>query len=422
MPTSTHLDAPVFGVGLSRTGSHSLCRALGMLGRLCVHNPSASLMVAGRFDDALGPFDSACDSSCAAFYAQLAEAYPRGKFICTVRGDGPAWERSCVAHFASRRCDDDGDASPRGAVRTALYGSANPSTADLRRARARHAAEIVAHFAAHGRASDLLLIDITAPELRPRSSSSGIGGVADARWLRLWRFITGLPAGAAALAETLPPRVQCGCASFPHVTDATQRDARAPLALLRIGSDGGEPLFITAGHAHVCVRSRKLRSAAATATRGQRCRRFCILWVQRGSSGDARLEIYRSPHHACGGEDAALEGVVGLVVDGQSLGCSAALEEDGGDGGDRAGGALAVRIECVEQRWVNAERCRARRGDATSAMRGVCPATGGGVEAGVASAARRAVMLHLDTPDAARAWQRALRRALSPCAKAGQRA
>ena len=406
------LEKIIFGIGLARTATHTLSEVLNQLGVPCVHNPSREALRSARFAAALGPFAAACDASCAAFYAELATEHPHALFVCTIRSDATAWERSCVAHFGARRCGA-GDDSARAVARLRLYGSANPTAGDLRRARARHANEVAEFFAARGRTGDLLMLDLT---MRATLNLTAGEAPVDARWLKLWRFIARLPPSTplAQIASTLPPRACRGRAPFPWVTDATQREARRPCTCLRRGRvphRGGAlraraaalaspvvpPLFVTTGYVRVGIARRRRGEAAVeasgTVVESVVCRRYCVLWAERRGPASARLEVYRTPARACAAAAAAaaeLECAVELVVCGCSEGCTVG---DAVSGGDAVGGASVV-LQCAEHRWFSRKRLRAG-GD------------------GVATdAPRRTVELHLASLEAARDWACALRLAL----------
>ncbi|MDJ0723738.1 MAG: glycosyltransferase [Prochloraceae cyanobacterium] len=83
------LPQKVFCVGLGRTGTRSLTRAIQMLGYNTVKNP--------RDLNVLQYFDAASDVLIAASYQQLDETYPNSKFILTVR-DIPSWLDSWEQH------------------------------------------------------------------------------------------------------------------------------------------------------------------------------------------------------------------------------------------------------------------------------------------------------------------------------------
>ena len=109
----------VFGIGLGRTGTRSLTRSLNILGYYCVHQPDPKKMMNGDFESALFGYDAATDSSTAACFRRLAEAYPESKFILTVRDRG-AWLRSCKRKFSVR---PDAACGSKLRLRKLLYGN-----------------------------------------------------------------------------------------------------------------------------------------------------------------------------------------------------------------------------------------------------------------------------------------------------------
>ena len=88
----------IFGIGLSKTGTTSLTRALQILGYRTNHFPYSALRYhSGQLELDLGQicqWDAATDSPVALFYRQLEEQFPKGKFILTQR-DIDAWLDSC---------------------------------------------------------------------------------------------------------------------------------------------------------------------------------------------------------------------------------------------------------------------------------------------------------------------------------------
>jgi hypothetical protein len=92
----------VFGIGLSRTGTKSLDRALSMLGYRSDHFSTHLL----RLDDGtlsldmnnVELYDALTDITAALFFRELDEAFPGSKFVLTVR-DPDNWLRSCRRHF-----------------------------------------------------------------------------------------------------------------------------------------------------------------------------------------------------------------------------------------------------------------------------------------------------------------------------------
>ena len=88
----------IFGIGLSKTGTTSLTRALQILGHKTNHFPFSALQFrSGQLDLDLGricQWDACTDSPVALFYQRLEERFPKGKFILTQR-DLNAWLDSC---------------------------------------------------------------------------------------------------------------------------------------------------------------------------------------------------------------------------------------------------------------------------------------------------------------------------------------
>ncbi len=88
----------VFGVGLSRTGTRSLCEALTLLGYKTAHCTveGGGLINPDRFAD--GEYDAAADIATAGQFEEFARLYPDARFILTLR-DLDAWLRSLRGHF-----------------------------------------------------------------------------------------------------------------------------------------------------------------------------------------------------------------------------------------------------------------------------------------------------------------------------------
>lgn len=88
----------IFGIGLSKTGTTSLTRALQLLGYRTNHFPYSALQFrSGRLEldlQRICQWDAATDSPVALFYRQLEEQLPKSKFILTQRDVG-AWLDSC---------------------------------------------------------------------------------------------------------------------------------------------------------------------------------------------------------------------------------------------------------------------------------------------------------------------------------------
>jgi hypothetical protein len=152
------MRARIFGIGLSKTGTHSLTRALDVLGRSCVHFPDPGLMLDGRYEEALGDHDAATDVSVAAFYPQLDRAFPGSRFVLTLR-DVEAWLDSVEDH-RRRRAHETDPACPKAAVRQLLYATRGFDRGVFRRAYHEHERSVRAYFA--DRPDDLLILDLCA--------------------------------------------------------------------------------------------------------------------------------------------------------------------------------------------------------------------------------------------------------------------
>eukprot|EP01052_Picozoa_sp_SAG31_P038544 SAG31_NODE_5172_length_2700_cov_4.400231_3_plen_259_part_00 len=159
----------VFGIGLPRTGSHSLVAALHQLGVWTAHFPHPTLMLRADYVRAFCGCDGAVDSSVAACFRELDAAFPHSKFILTTRHRKLDWAASVQKHFGDcrrRRLPEQTmhqrdflGGSPsrseidRAEVRRRLFGTDSPDTLtleELLEAEARHTTNVVAHFTSDG--------------------------------------------------------------------------------------------------------------------------------------------------------------------------------------------------------------------------------------------------------------------------------
>ena len=138
--------AMVFGIGLSKTGTHSLTRALEILGIHCVHYPSPALMVLGQFEDAFEGFDAATDISVGAYFRELDGRFPQSRFILTTR-DKDSWLASIADHRRRRDHIPIEAGCPKAAIRGRIYGSAVFDEAKYARAYDAHRDAVLSHFA-----------------------------------------------------------------------------------------------------------------------------------------------------------------------------------------------------------------------------------------------------------------------------------
>jgi hypothetical protein len=92
----------IFGIGLSKTGTTSLAKALRCLGYRVSHYPVAMVKHDGQ-EPSIDPtfisrFDALIDTPVSTLYKKLDILYPHSKFILTIR-DSESWLRSCRKHF-----------------------------------------------------------------------------------------------------------------------------------------------------------------------------------------------------------------------------------------------------------------------------------------------------------------------------------
>jgi hypothetical protein len=161
LPPPLAIGAKVFGLGLSKTGTHSLNRALDDLGIRSIHYPDPGLMVAGRFEEALAGYDGATDISVSAFYRELDAAYPGSRFILTVR-DLPEWVASVADHRARRDGLPIPPGCPKAVLRRMLYTSSRFDETSYVAGYHAHEADVRQYF--RGRPGDLLVMNICAGE------------------------------------------------------------------------------------------------------------------------------------------------------------------------------------------------------------------------------------------------------------------
>lgn len=86
----------ILGIGLSKTGTTSLAKALDILGFNVVHYPDVE-----RVFEIIESTDGAADTPVSMHYQELDRRYPNAKFILTVR-DLDSWIPSARKHFVGR--------------------------------------------------------------------------------------------------------------------------------------------------------------------------------------------------------------------------------------------------------------------------------------------------------------------------------
>ena len=149
----------IFGIGLSKTGTSSLTKALKMLGyQNSIHNPSEWLYLDGSkglsFEfEKLDDVETATDIEIAYYYKELDKRYPGSKFILTTRDVG-GWVKSCENHFNDML--DSSEAEHE--LHKAIYGSSTFNKELFRSAYTNHIDDVRSYF--RGRDNDLLILPI----------------------------------------------------------------------------------------------------------------------------------------------------------------------------------------------------------------------------------------------------------------------
>lgn len=176
----------IFGIGLSRTGTHSLVWALRCLGYRACHFPIGMLRYTGgglsvemgRFDE----YDALADTPIARTYKKLDQMYPESKFILTIR-DTESWLKSCERHvgtsleaaYQSRPSwwMEEQQGSWHAGVKECvlqlhreLYNSVHFDRAQYQDAYLRHLNDVKDYF--ENRTEDLLILDICGGEGWPK--------------------------------------------------------------------------------------------------------------------------------------------------------------------------------------------------------------------------------------------------------------
>jgi hypothetical protein len=165
----------VFGVGLSRTGTTSLTRALELLGYRAVHFPAdlvtqteaSAFLMAPASElrlSLLDSVDAVTDTPIAATYRALDRAYPGSAFVLTIR-DCESWLRSCENYWESllARLYDGGLNAPYvRLINKHVYGTDRFDPEKFTAVSRHHQAQVHAHF--DGRQDDLLTLDICRGE------------------------------------------------------------------------------------------------------------------------------------------------------------------------------------------------------------------------------------------------------------------
>jgi 3'-phosphoadenosine 5'-phosphosulfate (PAPS) 3'-phosphatase len=150
----------VFGIGLSKTGTTSLARALEILGYRTRDFLGVTRYLRGDLSSVdltqIDAHEAFTDTPIPSFYRELDVAYPGSKFILTVR-DREGWLRSCKKQFTRRLAEKESEASR--ALFQDLYGGMEFDEQRYSEGYDRFVRGVEEHFL--GREDDLLVLDVT---------------------------------------------------------------------------------------------------------------------------------------------------------------------------------------------------------------------------------------------------------------------
>ena len=152
----------IFGIGLSKTGTTSLARALGVLGYHVKDCLGVSQYVHGDLASSvdmqvLQTYDAFTDTPMPSFFRELDRALPGSKFILTVRqADG--WLASCKKQFNQKQAEKQGDAQNK--LFVDLYGTPVFDAEKFLAGYDRFTEQVIDYF--KDRPNDLLVLDVAA--------------------------------------------------------------------------------------------------------------------------------------------------------------------------------------------------------------------------------------------------------------------
>lgn len=157
----------IFGIGLSRTGTHSLNRVLNELGFRSIHFPDVSANIRScDFNlDRFEPFDAMTDTPIASLFRELDVEYPNSKFILTVK-DKEAWLASCQRYFALKDSKELGSSrqDENEFFRLFTYGCIGFDRLRFSGVYDDHHHAVQRYFSE--RPDDLLVVDVKEPDAR----------------------------------------------------------------------------------------------------------------------------------------------------------------------------------------------------------------------------------------------------------------
>ncbi|MEL6942638.1 MAG: sulfotransferase family protein, partial [Bacteroidota bacterium] len=153
----------IFGIGLSKTGTTSLARALRILGYSTKDFPSLRYIPGAAFyikPHQLEAYQAFTDVSIIPFYKKLDQQFPNSKFIYTIR-DRESWLTSCEKYPRFQRPIYN---LPLKVIklRKSLYGTVKFNEQKFNAAYERHHQDVLDYFAE--RPNDLLILNICGGE------------------------------------------------------------------------------------------------------------------------------------------------------------------------------------------------------------------------------------------------------------------
>lgn len=153
----------IFGIGLSKTGTTSLARALEILGYKTRDYLGVTSYIAGDLSSidlqAIDANDAFTDTPIPSFYRELDARYPNSKFILTTR-DMDGWLKSCKKQFTKRMVEMQNEATRQ--LHTDLYGCFEFDSDKYVSGYDRFMSGVLNYF--KDRPQDLLVIDICGGE------------------------------------------------------------------------------------------------------------------------------------------------------------------------------------------------------------------------------------------------------------------
>jgi hypothetical protein len=159
-------DSRIFGIGLSKTGTTSLTRALNLLGIPSIHFPHDQTTYAelrrGEYRlSILETYRGVTDTPVSPYFAQLDKVWPESKFILTVR-EMQSWLKSAERHWEAvlgpRRAADPDFREYVDFIDACTYGCTEFAADRFRYVSDRHTRDVTEYFAAQP--EKLLVLDI----------------------------------------------------------------------------------------------------------------------------------------------------------------------------------------------------------------------------------------------------------------------